>query len=368
MMIKVAYIIPTLSLGGAEKQQINIVNALDEKRFQIKLYVLKNQKKLLPLVKDSQNVDVEICSIDSFFEIGAFMKFLKDIKKFNPDITHTQMYNANMLARFLKIILPKSKFINHYHGMALRFDGMLMTKPKIYLDRITSFAVDKIIVVSQESFEARLVREQYPEEKMIVLHNSVMMNPATESSLREKGEKEWVIGMASRLIPLKNIQAAMYMMAELIKKDFDIKLQVAGEGPEKENLLQYASELGISEKVDFLGLVIDMESFYKQIDIYCISSTTEDLPLSIVEAMMSGKPVLASNVGGIPGIVRDVPCTLLIDDFRDPVEINKIAEFLHALEMDKCQKHLVDYAMNNFDNQAYCSRLEQMYDDLLENV
>lgn len=359
MMIKIAYIIPTLSLGGAEKQQINIINGLDPKRFQIKLYVLKNKTQLLPLIQNS-NLDVEICHIDSFFEIKAFVKFLKDIKKFNPDIIHSQMYNANILARFIKIILPKSKLINHYHGMSL-----WMTKLKLYLDKITSSMVDRFIVVSQKSFDVRLEREGYPKEKMLLLHNSVDLKPTTKNEVQVK-KNVFTIGMASRLIPLKNIEGAIYMMSELIKKGFDLHLIVAGDGPEKESLLSYASELGLSAKVNLLGFVADMESFYKQIDIYCISSTTEDLPLSIVEAMMSGKPILASNVGGIPGIVKDVPCTMLIDDFRDPLEIDKIEAFLNALEMDKCQKHLVDYAMNNFDNQAYCSKLEKIYDNLLK--
>lgn len=360
-MIKIAYIIPTLSLGGAEKQQINIINGLDRKRFQIKLYVLKNKTQLLPLI-EKKNIDVEICSINSIFEIKALVKFIKDIKEFEPDIIHSQMYNANILARFIKILLPKSKLINHYHGMSL-----WMTKSKLYLDKITSSMVDKFIVVSQKSFDVRLVREGYPEEKMVLMHNSVDLKPATKNEVCVE-KNVLTIGMASRLIPLKNIESAIYMMSELIKKGFDLNLIVVGDGPEKENLLKYASELGLSDKVSLLGFVSEMKSFYDKIDIFCISSTTEDLPLSIVEAMMSGKPVLASNVGGIPGIVKDVPCTVLIDDFRDPVEIGKIAEFLDTLEMYKCQKDLVDYAMKNFDNQSYCSKLEQMYDNVLKNA
>lgn len=360
-MIKIAYIIPTLSLGGAEKQQINIINGIDSEHFQVKLYVLKNKTQLLPLIQN-KNIDVEICSINSIFEIKAFLKFIKDIKKFKPDIIHSQMYNANILSRFIKIILPKSKLINHYHGMS-----EWMTKPKLYLDKITSSMVDKFIVVSQKSFDVRLEREGYPKEKMVLLHNSVDLEPTTKDEVHVK-KNVLTIGMASRLIPLKNIEGAIYMMSELIKKGFDLHLVVAGDGPEKENILEYVSELGLSDKVDLLGFVADMKNFYDKIDIFCISSKTEDLPLSIVEAMMSGKPVLASNVGGIPGIVGDVPCTMLIDDFCDPIEINHIADFLNSLEMGKCQKGLVKYALNNFDNRSYCLRLEQMYDNLLENV
>lgn len=361
--MKIAYVIPTLSLGGAEKQQINILNGIDTNKFKVKLFILKNKTQLLPQLKN-KNVSVEIFSIDSIFQINELWNFIKSLRNYNPDIIHSQMNNADMLVRFIKLfVLPTSKIIYHIHGFPER-----MGKAKLYLDKLTSPLVDKIIVVSQKSYDVRLEREGYSKDKMMILHNSANIHASKEYIQGNKGERNFVIGMASRLIPLKNIQAAIYMMSELIKKGFVLNLIVAGNGPEKENLIQYASELGLSKKVDLLGFVTDMESFYDKIDIFCISSTTEDLPLSIVEAMMSGKPILASNVGGIGGIVKDVPCTMLVNNFRDQDEISKIAYFLDTLGMNKCQKDLTDHAINNFGNQSYCSKLEQVYDDLLGNV
>lgn len=359
--MKIAYVIPTLSLGGAEKQQINILNGIDINKFKVKLFVLKNKTQLLSQLKN-KNIDVEVFAVESIFNVIELLKFTRSIQKYKPDIMHSQMYNANILVRLVKLlVLPKCKIINHFHGMS-----PWMTKPKLYLDKITSTIVDKFIVVSQKSFDIRLEREGYPKEKMELLPNSVDMYPSTKfNNHRTKSEKNFVIGVASRLHPLKNIKDTIYMVSELSKKGFDLKIIVAGDGSEKENLLQYASDLGLSDKVNLLGFVADMESFYDMIDILCTSSRMEDLPLSIIEAMMSGKPVLASNVGGIPGLIKDVPYTMLIDDFCDPIEINHIAEFLESLEMDKCQKSLVKYAMKNFNNRTYCSRLEQIYNDML---
>ncbi len=358
MKTKIAYVIPTLSLGGAEKQQINILNGMDSERFEIKLYVLKNKIQLLPQLKN-KNIEVEICNIDSFKDMGAFYRFIKDIKKFNPDIIHSQMYNANVLVRFLKLLLPKSKIVNHFHGMS-----QWMSKPKLLLDKSTSFLVSKFIVVSQKSFDLRLKREKYSKEKMEVLFNSVDLQPI-EDVQKNKEVKTVTIGMASRLIPLKNIEGAMFMLSELHKKGFDFNLTVAGDGVQKEILVDYAQKLGISDRVTFLGFVSNMESFYSQIDIYCISSFTEDLPLSIVEAMMAGKPVLASNVGGIPGILNNVPCTLLVNDFFDSEEINMVSNFLEDMKIKKCKDKLVEYAVLNFDNKAYCERLANIYAEML---
>jgi len=355
---KIAYVIPTLSLGGAEKQQINILNGMDGERYEIKLFVLKNKTQLLPQLKN-KNVVVEICDINSLRSISAMFKFIKNIKDFNPDIIHTHMYNANILARLLKLFLPKSKIINHYHGMS-----QWMSKPKLFLDKVTSSLVDRFIVVSQKSFDLRLSREKYQKDKIELLYNSVDLNPATETIEKKNN---LTIGMASRLIPLKNIEGALFMISELLKKGIKLQLIVAGDGPQKEKLLSYVEELEIAQQVTFLGFVSEMEVFYNQIDIYCISSLTEDLPLSVIEAMVTGKPVIASNIGGIPGIVNNVPCTMLVDDFFDLKEIDAVSVFLKNLELNECREKLVDYAMSNFDNQAYCAKLVHIYDDILES-
>ena len=349
MKTKIAYIIPTLSLGGAEKQQINILNGMDDKNYEIKLYVLKNKTQLLPQLKN-KDVVVEVCNIDSFGSMGAIYDFFKSIKEYKPDIIHTHMYNANILARLLKVFLPKSKVINHYHGMS-----QWMSKPKLFLD--------KFIVVSKRSFDLRISRERYPKDKMILLYNSVDIHPLREM---QKQNDTLTIGMASRLIPLKNIEGALYTLAELLKRGLKLRLVVAGDGPHKKILLDYAKELGVFDQVKFLGFISDMEKFYSQIDIYCISSLTEDLPLSVVEAMMMGKPVIASNVGGIPDIVHDDLCTILVDDFFDRNDIDRIMTFIKKLEAGKCQETLQEYAMKNFDNQSYCTKLTKLYADLLD--
>ncbi len=357
MKTKIAYIIPTLGAAGAEKQQINILNGIDDKNYEIKLYVLKNNTQLLPQLKN-QNVAVEICNINSFRSIGAMYGFLKSIKDYKPDIIHSQMYNANILSRFLKLfLLPKSKVVNHYHGMS-----KWMTKTKLILDKLTSSLVDRFIVVSKRSFDLRISREGYPKDKMVLLYNSVDIQPPREML---KQNKILTIGMASRLIPLKNIEGALYMLAELLKKGLKFRLVIAGDGPHKKYLQEYAKELGVTDHVEFFGFISDMEKFYSQIDIFCISSLTEDLPLSMIEAMMMGKSVIASNVGGIPDILKDVLCSILVDDFFDKNDINKIELFLKDLDQNKCRSELMEYAMDHFDNQSYCMRLTKMYNELL---
>ena len=359
MKTKIAYIIPTLSLGGAEKQQINILNGINTKRFDVRLYILKDKVQLLPQLTN-KDIQVKICHIESFLDIGALYHFIIDIKKFSPTIIHSHMYNANLLARFLKIIIPKAKIVNHFHGMS-----QWMTTYKLLLDKSTSFLVSKFIVVSQKSYDIRLTREKYDKNKMEILVNSVDLKPIQDIN-NTTLPQSFVIGMASRLIPLKNIEGAIFMLSQLQKRGLELNLIIAGEGPHRKILEQKAKEFGVSEKVKFLGFISKMENFYSQIDIYCISSLTEDMPLSVIEAMNSGKPVITSNVGGIPNLLQDLDsCTLLIDDFFDLDNIDKIENFIKNIDVSECKSKLVNYTMNKYDNQVYQQKLEEIYTELI---
>ena len=357
MRTKIAFIIPTLSLGGAEKQQINILNGINTLQYRVKLYVLKDQTQLLNQIKNS-DIEVEICKINSFKNFKNFYLFIKSIKRYNPDIIHSQMYNANILTRLIKCILPNSKIINHFHGMS-----QWMSKLKLLLDKSTLFLVDRFIVVSQKSYDLRLEREKYPAEKMDILYNSVNLHSKITMDPFSLDNKTITIGMASRLIPLKNIKAAIYMLFQLRQKNLDVELLIAGDGSEMEDLQFYAQELAVETKVTFLGFVENMKKFYDDIDIYCISSLTEDLPLSVIEAMMSGKPIISSNVGGIPDILKSVDYTLLVNDFYDKSEIEKIYNMLRYCHGKECATYLHNIAMTSFDNKSYCKKLENIYKD-----
>lgn len=358
MKTKIAYIIPTLSLGGAEKQQVNILNGLDIYKYDVQLYILKSNTKLVSQIK-SKNIGINVYSIDNAFSIYKWYKFIKDIKKFHPDIIHSHMFNANMISRLLKILFPYVKIVNHVHGMS----DWLSTF-KLILDRYTLRFVDKIIVVSHKSYRLRQEREKYPEHKLFLLYNSVDFSDNKTELHHYNKKNKIIIGMASRMIKLKRIDAGLYMFKALQDLGLDIEMKIAGDGPEKENFIQYAKDTNIIDSVDFLGFTDDMNNFFRSIDIFCISSAIEDMPLSIAEALIVGKPVIASNIGGIPEILKNLEGTMLVNDFRNKEEIQEIYNFIKNLNFEHIPKVLQTYAIKHFDNHTYCKELGLLYDNL----
>ena len=109
-----------------------------------------------------------------------------------------------------------------------------------------------------------------------------------------------IIGVSARLEPVKGVDVAIRALAKMENHSI---LAIAGSGSEEMTLRRLAAKLGVKERVVFLGHVDDMTRFYAAIDVLCLSSHAEGLPLSLLEAQSSGVPVVASLVGGVPAAV-----------------------------------------------------------------
>jgi glycosyltransferase involved in cell wall biosynthesis len=109
-----------------------------------------------------------------------------------------------------------------------------------------------------------------------------------------------VIGIAARLEPVKGVDVAIAAMAVL---PGDALLAIAGAGGEEAALRAQAAALGLGDRVRFLGLLGDMPGFYAALDLYCLPSRNEGLPLALLEAQSAGVPVVATRVGGVPAAV-----------------------------------------------------------------
>ncbi|MCG7584537.1 glycosyltransferase [Photobacterium sp. OFAV2-7] len=109
-----------------------------------------------------------------------------------------------------------------------------------------------------------------------------------------------IIGCAGRLVPEKGIDT---MLETLTFLPDNHRLAIAGSGPEQSSLIKKAEQLGVSHRVHWLGHCANMRNYYRAIDIFCMPSRQEGLPLALLEAQACGKSVVATAVGGIPDLL-----------------------------------------------------------------
>lgn len=160
-----------------------------------------------------------------------------------------------------------------------------------------------------------------------VVHNGVDVSKYLP--VAEKGcNQQTVIGVAARLVPMKGIEYLIDSLCLMNRNEFQWILHVAGDGGSRADLERSVSKNGLSNRIRFLGHLDDIERFYRSLDIYVQPSiSTEGLPLTILEAMASGLPVVATTVGGSPEAIRDGIDGFLVPP-RDPEGLRQALERL----------------------------------------
>ena len=139
-------------------------------------------------------------------------------------------------------------------------------------------------------------------------HVSMVYNPVNMKNFSgKKSDDDDVFRFITvgRLSEVKNQQMMLRAFGAFLAKGYDAKLQMLGRGEEEANLKSLAQDLGIQERVEFVGYVSNVEDYLMNAQVFLLSSRYEAQPLSILEAMAAGLPVISTDVGGVSDIVTD---------------------------------------------------------------
>ncbi len=158
-----------------------------------------------------------------------------------------------------------------------------------------------------------------PADRVITVRNGIDVDDfadesgSTPRSPQTGSRGSFVIGTAARLVPGKGLEGLLDAIAQLHAQGVRCELRVAGDGSLRSPLAHLSERLNVAASVTFLGHVHDMRDFYRRLDMFVLPSSSEGLPLSLLEAMAAGVPVVASHVGGIPEVIVDGVHGLLVE-------------------------------------------------------
>lgn len=241
----------------------------------------------------------------SFFTIP---KLAKIIYSMVPDIVLT--YNWGAIDAILAAkICNFNKIIHMEAGFRPDEAEVPQKKRRILFRRFLFRHVSGVIVPSAN---LRGIAEniwQIPRDKIIYIPNGVDCNRfslrKTDEARQELGigNETCIIGTVAHLREEKNIGLLIRSLAGIKTLIPPPHLIIVGDGPEKDGLMNLAEELGIKERIHFFGHHKDTPRYYQMMDIFALSSKTEQMPVSVLEAMASGLPVLSTDVGDIRNMV-----------------------------------------------------------------
>lgn len=368
--MKVLFIITKADeIGGAQIHIRDLCIRLQSEAVKVHVIVGENGA----LVDELKKYNIPFCivptlvrQIDLRKDFKAILSIHSQIKKYNPDIISLHSSKAGIIGR-IAALFTKVPVIFTAHGWAFA-NGVGNKQQKIYcaIEKIMAPLASKIITVSRQDKELALQFGVASDNKQIVIHNGMPdINYLSQQKEKTKTEKINLISVA-RFSEQKDHKTLFLALSELM--DLDWHLQLIGKGPLLEHYRRYADELGIGERIDFLGERHDVAELLASSDIFLLISNWEGFPRSILEAMRAGLPIIASNVGGTSESVRNNETGFLID--RGDVKILSV-KLRQLIENPDIRLQLGDAGLKvfraNFTFDVMYNKTKKVYESLLQS-
>jgi glycosyltransferase involved in cell wall biosynthesis len=289
----------SLNVGGTERQFVLTAGALDE-AFDVLLGCHSRRGPLLDAVGSITEFDTGN-SLLSLQTCVAIRNLARHLKTNAVQIAHSFDFYSNMVlipaarAAGTTVVIGSHRGIGNVFSRAQQFSQALMFR-----------LADRIVCNCEAAVEG-LVKYGVPREKTIVIPNIVPVEAFAPCppALPKIGAK-LRIGMVARMNdPVKNYPLLLRGVARLVTQYGNIEAVLVGDGPLRAELETLASDLGISNKVLFLGERRDVSAVMRSLDIAALTSDSEGLSNAILEAMAAGLPVIATRVGGNVELVED---------------------------------------------------------------
>lgn len=308
-------------------------------------------------------------------DLKAFFAMWKILKKVKPSIVHTHSSKAGLLGRIAAKITGIPIIVHTPHGhVFFGYFGPLKTKVFIILEKLASRITDKIIALTNREKEDHIKFNIAPEEKFLVIHSGIELNEFKEITLDEKlkfkrelgiPENSSIIGTVGRLVPVKGPEYLLEAARIIIAKYPDIYIIFTGDGPLLQSLERKAQEMAINKNIGFLGWRNDIAKIIAIYDVFALPSLNEGMGRVLVEAMALGKPIVASDVGGIPDLVTHGENGFLVS----PREPEQLAKYIQILLEDRDRREKMGQAgreiVRNFSNEKMIEKIVALYKELI---
>ncbi len=251
---------------------------------------------------------------------GILLRAARLLRDHEVTIVHAHRYKENVLAWLLAKWLDIGVLVTTMHGLPEAPTSSARHARAARVRTALDFFVlrnlfSATVAVSDEMKRALVGRYGFHPDQVPVIRNGGRFPPASVSAAPR--DECFHIGTVGRLVPIKGLDLFLDVAGALKRQGRPVRFSILGDGPMREDLGRRAADLKIEDCVEFLPPRPDPFPYYRSLDVYINTSLHEGLPMSIVEAMACGTPVVSAAVGGIPEIVSHGEHGFLVSG-RDP--------------------------------------------------
>lgn len=389
--IKVLYTITRFDQGGSAQATFLTLLGLKKQNFEpvfltgLSLESQMKEKELTATENNIQQLESEkIKCIQSPFlvrriniikDLEALFDMWRIIKKYNPLIVHTHSSKAGLLGRLAAKLAGVPIIVHSPHGhVFVGYFGPIKTKIFIILERLASRITDKIIALTQREKEDHIRLRIGSEDTFVIIHSGVELNKFKEMPLIEGQnlrknlglpKDALIIGTSGRLEPVKGPEFLIKAANRIISQYPNTFFLFVGDGSLRRDLEKKALDLGIEKNIVFLGWRNDVSKIISIYDIFVLPSLNEGMGRVLVEAMALGKPIVASNAGGIPDLITHGKTGFLVP----PKNSKELAKYIQILLENKEKRVKMGLAGKkmalNFSKEIMVSKTVELYQHLM---
>jgi glycosyltransferase involved in cell wall biosynthesis len=366
-MKRILFLVTGLAYGGAETQVVYLATRFKSRGWEVGVVSLIPPKAY---IEDFEKADVLVFSLDIRRKLPdprPILRLVQIIRKWQPDVVHSHMVHANLLARIVRPLAPFPVLVCTAHNIG---EGGRLRE---VLYRLTDPFCDLTTQVSQAGLERYVHVGAVPRHKICYIPNGVdteRFKPNLEDRLKvrkELGVEGFVWLAVGRFDPQKDYPNMLQAFARVVHKHLNTMLLIAGDGPLRKTMENMTRELGVEKHVKFLGIRRDIPQLMNAADAYVMSSEWEGMPMVLLEASACGLPIVATNVGGNAEIVLDGQTGLLVPP-KSPEALSQA--MLRMMDLpeevrEKMGKQARKHIESNFSLDRIVDCWEALYYELL---
>jgi sugar transferase (PEP-CTERM/EpsH1 system associated) len=368
MPIRVMHVVNNLGTGGLENGLVNLVRRMDPSRFEHAVCTIRG------LGPNAERLPTERVHVMTLAKTGSTSllqtpALVRAIRRFQPDIVHSRNWaaiEAVVAGRLARV----SAVVHSEHGFEAKASTEEPTRRTCFR-RLAYELADQVLAVSFQLRDLHAGRTGFPARKIRVIHNGVDLerfspDPETRSRTREELgilESDLCIGSVGNLLPVKDQMTLLKALGALPDSFGAWRLLIVGAGAEERKLKAFVEgHSAWKDRVKFLGSSSRVPELMRAMDVFVLPSVAEGICNSLLEAMATGLPVVATAVGGNPEVVVDGESGLLFPAGDVPALANQLSRLRAQPRLRTQLGHrAIDRVRTEFSLDSMVRAYEQLY-------
>lgn len=371
-----------ICVGGPALNTILLTANLDPARFETKLVGgrLLPEEKPSPLI-DKKGVPVTIIeemgrSVHWWDDIKALWRLIKLIREYKPHIVHTHTAKAGALGRLAAWLCRVPFRVHTFHGHVFHgYFSNTVTRAYIYIERFLAKISHRIVVISPRQKDDLVnVYKVIPDKKCRIVRLGFELahvasgEPGQFRASLGLSPEIKLAGILARLVPIKNhalLIKAIEVWAQ--KKDANqrasVRFLIIGDGDLRHDLETQVRDSGLDDIVIFTGWRSDVPEIYADLDLNMLSSKNEGTPVTLIEGLASGVPVLTTDVGGVRDFVDETMGEIVPPDVT-PEQLAQKLDLMLNRDVLRLEEQTRQEIRKNYDVSRLVNDIETLYNEL----